>query len=203
MPENGQKTPDFRDTDVPGGFPLDQETFKKHLKIFSQRFLRAFPGAGFHWKLEFQARGAAHFHPIFWNLGSDKALLGEFRLWLACNWFEVVGSGDQKHLLAGTSSDLTKPQSGSIRYVGGYASRSDQTRPGCRVGRYWGIVGRSNIPWAKEKIKELSSAQATLVRRTARRYMQAMNRGRRVRHLERSLPSMVTIYRAFCLSGVA
>jgi hypothetical protein len=45
----------------PADFPLDQETFKRHLKMFSQRFLRAFPSAGFHWKLEFQARGAAHF----------------------------------------------------------------------------------------------------------------------------------------------
>src|SRR4029434_5445515 len=92
-----------------------------------------------------------------------------------------------------------KSQFGIIRYVGGYASKSDQTRPGCRVGRYWGILGRANIPWAKEKIKELSSAQATLVRRTARRYMQAMNRGRRIRHLERSLPKEMCA--AFMLNG--
>ena len=94
--------PIFGTLTYPADFPLDQETFKRHLKIFSQRFLRSFPSAGFHWKLEFQARGAAHFHPIFWNLGSDKAFLGEFRVWLSWNWFEVVGSGNQKHLLAGT-----------------------------------------------------------------------------------------------------
>jgi hypothetical protein len=191
--------PIFGTLTYPAAFPLDQETFKRHLKVFSQRFLRAFPSSGFHWKLEFQARGAAHFHPIFWNLGSDKAFLGEFRVWLACNWFEVVGSGDQKHLLAGTSADLINSQFGVMRYVSPYASKSDQTKPGCKIGRYWGIIGRANIPWAKETVIELSAAQGKLVRRTARRYMHAINRDRRIRHLERSLGTQGCS--AFLLNG--
>jgi hypothetical protein len=86
--------PIFGTLTYPADFPLDQETFKRHLKIFSQRFLRSFPAAGFHWKLEFQARGAAHFHPIFWNLsGDDRGFLREFRGWLAQNWSEVVPAG--------------------------------------------------------------------------------------------------------------
>jgi hypothetical protein len=110
-----------------------------------------------------------------------------------------VGSGNQKHLLAGTSADLIKSQFGIIRYVSGYASKSDQTKPGCSVGRYWGIVDRANIPWAKEKIVELSPTHAKLVRRTARRYMLAMNRVRRIRRLERLLPGQMCA--AFMLNG--
>jgi hypothetical protein len=64
---------------------------------------------------------------------------------------------------------------------------------------YWGIVVRTNIPWANEKVIELSPAQAKMVRRTARRYMQAMNRVRRIRQLERSLPRQVCA--AFMLNG--
>jgi len=191
--------PIFGTLTYPADFPLDQETFKKHLKIFSQRFLRAFPAAGFHWKLEFQTRGAAHFHPIFWNLGSDKTFLGKFRGWLERSWFEVVGSADQKHLLAGTSADLIKSQFGIMRYVSGYASKSDQTKSGCKVGRYWGIIGRANIPWANANVMELSPAQAKLVRRTARRYMRAMNRVRRIQRLERLLPAQMCA--AFMLNG--
>jgi hypothetical protein len=179
---------------------LDQETFKRHLKIFSQRFLRSFPSAGFHWKLEFQARGAAHFHPIFWNLsGDDGGLLREFRGWLAQNWSEVVHSGDEKHLLAGTSADPIKSQFGIIRYVSGYVSKSDQTKPGCKVGRYWGLVGRTNIRWAKEKVITVSSTQGKVVRRTARRYMEAMNRVRRIRRLEALVPRQMCA--AFMLNG--
>jgi len=192
--------PIFGTLTYPADFPLDQETFKRHLKIFSQRFLRSFPSAGFHWKLEFQIRGAAHFHPIFWNLsGDDGGFLREFRGWLAQNWSEVVHSGDQKHLLAGTSADLIKSQFAIMRYVSPYASKSDQTKPGWRVGRYWGIVGRANIPWAKEKVVELSLVEAKLVRRTVRRYMQAVNRIRRIRRLERLLPGQMCT--AFMLNG--
>jgi hypothetical protein len=46
---------------------------------------------------------------------------------------------------------------------------------------------------------ELSPAEAKLVRRTARRYMQSMNRDRRIRHLERSLPRQACA--AFMLNG--
>ena len=35
-----------------------------------------------------------------------------FRRWLERIWFEVVGSGDEKHLLAGTSADLIKSHFG-------------------------------------------------------------------------------------------
>ena len=158
---------DFRDTDVPGGFPFGSRHVQEASENLLSAFSRAFPSAGFHWKLEFQARGAAHFHPIFWNLsGDDGGFLREFRGWLAQNWSEVVHSGDEKHLLAGTSADPIKSQFGIIRYVSGYASKSDQTKPGCKVGRYWGIVGRANIPWAKEHVIRLSAAQAKLVRRT-------------------------------------
>jgi len=192
-------TPIFGTFTYPAEFPLDEETFKRHLKIFSQRFLRAFPHAAFHWKLEFQSRGAAHFHPIFWNLSADGEYLKHFRGWLASNWFEVVGSGDEKHFWAGTSADPIKSQFGIMRYVSGYVSDSDQTRPGFKVGRYWGIVGRSNVPWAKENVIELTREQGKLVRRMARRYMQAMNRKRRIRYLERSLPK--SICSAWMLDG--
>ena len=53
--------PIFSGLTYPADFPLDQRTFKRHLKMFSQRFLRGFPKAGFHWKLEFQARGRGTF----------------------------------------------------------------------------------------------------------------------------------------------
>jgi len=52
-------------------------------------------------------------------------------------------------------------------------------------------MGRAKIPWAKEQVIEPSSAQAKLVRRTARRYMQAMNRVRRILRLERLLPTQM------------
>jgi hypothetical protein len=179
--------PIFGTLTYPMDFPVDAEIFKRHLKMFSQRFIRAFPDAGFHWKLEFQERGAPHFHPIFWKLSNDHEFMRRFRAWLACSWFEIVGSGDERHLRAGTSADVVESQLGIIRYVSGYVSKSDQSKPGFRVGRYWGIVNRTKVPWAKEVVVDLSSGEGKLVRRIARRYLKAVNRKRRVRHAERWL----------------
>jgi hypothetical protein len=164
----------------PEQFPTDAATFKAHLKAFSERFRRAHPAAGFHWKLEFQKRGAAHFHPIVWNLSTSHAAVRQFRKWLAQAWFEVVGSNDPKHLSAGTQADVIESQFGIMRYVGPYVSDDDQSRPGWEVGRYWGVVGRRNIPYAVAPQVTLTPRESLLLWRTARRYQRATNRQRRL-----------------------
>lgn len=181
--------PIFATLTYPKEFPWASKIFKGHLDAFGKRFSRSFPMCGFHWKLEFQERGAPHFHPIFWNLPTNNDSVRAFRQWLAEAWFAVVGSGDPAHLSAGTSADVVESQFGILRYVASYVSESDQSHPGETVGRYWGIVGRKNIPWAQVKTMELTVNEAHLVRRIARRYMQAMNRERRIRHLGKFLPN--------------
>jgi hypothetical protein len=170
----------------PNEFPYSDDVFKAHLDAFGKRFLRAFPAAGFFWKLEFQKRGAPHFHILAFRIaaGEKTRQLCRFREWLAENWFEVVGSGDPKHLHAGTSAEFLRSQFAMMRYCGGYVSKDDQTLTGRTVGRYWGIVGRSNIPFGAAELTSLTLAEAILVRRTMRRSMMAANRTRRINHLD-------------------
>ncbi len=171
----------FAGLTYPEAFPTSAEIFKGHLDAFGKRFTRAFPHAAFHWKLEFQKRDAPHFHPIFWNLSTEGCDVRKFRTWLARTWFEVVGSNDPKHLAAGTSADVIRSQFGIMRYVGPYVSDSDQSRPGWKVGRYWGVVGRANIPYAVAPEVEISPRASLQVWRLARRYQRAINRQRRLR----------------------
>ena len=171
--------PIFATLTYPAEFPYRPEIYKGHLAAFARRFVRSFPNGAFHWKLEFQERGAPHFHPIFWNLQSIE--MSEFRRWLAQNWFDVVGSGDERHLRAGTSAEWLRSQFGILRYVTGYQCRTDQTLPGQKVGRYWGIVGRSNVPYATPAVSTLTEGKSLLVWRTARRFMKSINRERRVK----------------------
>ncbi len=168
----------------PKEFPYSDDVFKAHLDSFGKRFLRAYPAAGFFWKLEFQKRGAPHFHILAFGVAKSSLELLRFREWLAKNWFEVVGSGDQKHLHAGTSAELLRSQFAMMRYCAGYVSKNDQTLVGRTVGRYWGIVGRSNIPFAPGEVTSLTVAQALFVRRTMRRSMVAANRKRRINALD-------------------
>ncbi len=174
----------FSTLTYPNEFPLDAQTFKRHLDVFGKRFLRAYPDAGFFWKLEFQKRGAPHFHPMFFGLHLQEKTraLSRFREWLAETWFEVVNSGDGKHLAAGTSAEIMRSSVAILRYCAGYVSKADQTLTGVKVGRYWGIVGRSRIPFGNAFSVELSPAEHRLIRRTMARSMKAQNRVRRIKH---------------------
>jgi hypothetical protein len=169
----------------PNEFPLDSVTFKRHLDVFGKRFQRAYPDAGFFWKLEFQKRGAPHFHPMVFGLQlqAKTRALCRFREWLAETWFEVVNSGDVKHRDAGTSAEVMRSSVAILRYCAGYVSKSDQTLVGVKVGRYWGIVGRARIPFGNAQSVTLSPAEHRLIRRTMVRSMKSQNRVRRIKHL--------------------
>jgi|GEM_PF-6001929 len=109
-----------------------------------------FPGTSFVWRLEFQQRGAPHFHLL---LSAPKALHGDadelagfclnFRSWLAEAWYRIVGSGDVKHRQAGTQCDLLRTFRGAAWYAAKYCTKPD-SRKFDGVGRFWGVVGRKD-----------------------------------------------------------
>jgi hypothetical protein len=136
-----KELPYFLTLTYPAEWTWDAELWKRHLKVFSQRFIRRFPTAGFIWKLEFQQRGAPHFHPFVWGIPESegpRAIID----FISEAWFEVVGSGDEKHFIAGTRVEKMRSVTAAIRYISGYASKTDQTLVGKKVGRYWGVVGK-------------------------------------------------------------
>lgn len=178
--------PYFLTLTYPAEWTWDAELWKRQLKIFSQRFIRRFPTAGFIWKLEFQERGAPHFHPFVWGISESEGFRAIIEF-VSEAWFEVVGSGDQKHFIAGTRAEKIRTAMGAMRYVSGYASKSDQTLPGRKVGRYWGVVARKNIPWGQPETIALNQAESKLMLRTVRRYIQSVNRETRIRRVARQV----------------
>ena len=106
----------------------DGKTVKKQLRAFLWRFERAWGikliGV---WKLEFQGRGAPHFHifmvPPIGLAGADRALKAKryraavgdglpFPQWLSVVWVDIVAHPDpeqkRRHSLAGTGIDYGK-----------------------------------------------------------------------------------------------
>lgn len=160
------KLPLFVHLTYPAEFAEDPTIYKSHLDNFALRLLRRFPESGFIWKLEFQKRGAPHFHLFVWGIGDREP----FKPWLSQAWYETVGSGDLKHLAAGTRVERIQSRKKAMAYCSGYASKDDQTKPGEYVGRYWGACQRENIPWAKLVHVEVTEKQAKGVRRTMRRF---------------------------------
>jgi len=88
------------------------------------------------WALEFQRRGAPHFH-IF----TAGGLLLKSKIAVSSEWYYLVGSNDEKHLKAGTRVERLRVTDAAGRYAAKYASKPYQKAvpPDYRnVGRFWG-----------------------------------------------------------------
>jgi hypothetical protein len=99
-------------------------------------------GCEYLWFLEFQQRGAPHFHILTdWPLPKNR---GNKVLWysrIAKRWYDIVDSGDEKHLQAGTRTETLRSKEGGARYAVKYAQKMKQKKvpQGYEdVGRFWG-----------------------------------------------------------------
>ena len=99
----------------PADFPMDGLLVKNHWRRFRQWMVRNGGKTGL-WVLEFQKRGAPHFH-IFLQQLLDRIAVSEA-------WYRIVNSGDPKHLQAGTRIErfIFPPAIGG--YVMKYAAKS-------------------------------------------------------------------------------
>jgi hypothetical protein len=134
------------------GVAGDGRTVKRHFEAFRSRWERRWGALRGVWKLEFQSRGAPHIH-----LYVARPIVGcndrEFREWVSRSWFEVVGSGDVRHLRAGTGVDrqfcgrvldVRRLATYFSKHNSKWSRKSEQNEvpEGFRdVGRFWGVVG--------------------------------------------------------------
>jgi len=135
----------------PGFFPTNGPTVKEHLRRFIQEVRRQHTREcefgnikespedfSAFWFLEFQSRGAPHFH-IFLTWAPK-------RQWVAERWYHIVNSEDDRHLRAGTRTEqLIKGRSGTVAYASKYAAKMEQKavpEDFKNVGRFWGVTGR-------------------------------------------------------------
>jgi hypothetical protein len=128
----------------PGFFTSNGQESKEHLRRMLQEIKREAQRCGadmskfsLFWFLEFQGRGAPHYH-IFstWNPNKN---------WLSSRWYEIVNSEDERHLRAGTNIEVLRAgRAGTISYAAKYANKAEQkdVPEGYEnVGRFWGITG--------------------------------------------------------------
>jgi hypothetical protein len=156
----------------PGEFSKNPLDWKRDLDAWGKRAMRKYPGIAFVWKLEFQERGAPHYHLIIWNVAwVDKT-------WLARGWYEVVGSGEEDHRKAGTKIEAPRCEDAAFRY----ASKA-YVQKGCDlpsyadgVGRFWGVVGRKFLPKSRYFCDEVPMWQLIKFRRIVSRWHRSCGR---------------------------
>lgn len=169
---------------------------KKHLKKLRKRWERTWgePLAAV-WKLEFQRRGAPHFHLLVSPPHGQTADGENFRTWLSRSWAEVVAHPDSeeyaKHVAAGTGIDWndglrsTDPKRVAVYFTkhGAFQAKEYQhcvpeewQQPGQGPGRFWGY-------WVLKPAKaavEVSPQDAVKAARTIRRWARAQGTTRQV-----------------------
>lgn len=127
----------------PGEYPSDGAAVKYHWKCMRQFLLRNGFKYGF-WFLEFQQRGAPHYHIYLPTVKSsrDKAWLQT----ISRRWAEIVDSTDfENHVRAGTRFEKLRKPDATGGYVYKYVIKSEQkTVPDqyLNVGRFWGTWGK-------------------------------------------------------------
>lgn len=168
------------------GWPDTFDGWKRHLETLWKRFQReyleeygvevnavTFAAASLIWKLEYQRRGAPHFHCLILWIGKAPPV-AQFREWLALNWAEVVaGRGnpvDAEHLKAGTQCDLAQKWGGVSSYAAKYCGKQTHqlidkdTGEIHKNGRWWGVKHVRALPISFES-ERLTEEQSVTLRR--------------------------------------
>ena len=122
----------------PEHYPESPARCKQQLEAWRKRLHRRHPRAWFYWKLEYQKRGAPHFHLLVFGVGTETVE------WWHDQWAEVVKSNDYHHWSYGTDVKRLHSWKEAGAYCAKYAAKVDESTAGPDSGRFWGIGTRAN-----------------------------------------------------------
>lgn len=168
----------------PEHFP-SVEVSKRDLAAFRKRLLRMFPGCAAIVKLEFQERGAPHFHLFLLGVPFIHHEV------IAKIWADICGyTGEEyeKHLAAGTEVRRVYSRRQAISYIAKYLGKVEQ----CDVegvGRFWSVFGDFERYCGVIMQMVLSAPQSAQVARVLGKLRIASVRWNRDRHKLKSARS--------------
>jgi hypothetical protein len=106
---------------------------------------------------------------------SEDPPMDTLKAWMSRNWFEIVGSNDPRHFRAGTRVEELRSVKGAFYYASkSYMGKpEDCSRLEHKPGRYWGVIGRSNVKLGKREVHEIPAEEAIKIQRIIKRYRRA------------------------------
>lgn len=123
---------------------------KKHLKNFWYRVKRSYPTAWAVWKLEYQERGAPHYHLLIYDQEKKPYIPKKF---IAKSWSKVIGQPETEQ--TGTRIEALRTHRGGMWYCTKYLAKVETKKPSKNTnqkeseaspGRFWGVLSRNNRP---------------------------------------------------------
>lgn len=168
--------PDFVALTYPDEWSRDWRVWKRDRDAFTKALVRKWPNVWGPWRLEFQQRGAPHFHLLLWDgpgvegmkrydrrirkmswlpvPGTKSAKNKEIFEWISATWYRIVASGDEKHLKAGTRIEPIETWGGVIYYISKYLAKLQEGNfvPVDYTGRFWGVIQKDR--WKVRMLEE-------------------------------------------------
>lgn len=124
------------------------------------------------WRLEFQRRGAPHFHLLAF-IEANPSDLYEF---VSESWYESCGEISPEHLRAGTRVEALRSWRGLMAYAAKYMAKPEQFDAGAGIGRVWGVWFKDELPISFEETT-LSCKDGIKIRRILRKFAGFRPRG--------------------------
>jgi hypothetical protein len=178
----------------PERFP-DGKRAKENLRAFVERLRRRFPKASAIWRLEYQERGAPHFHLIIFNM--PYVPWYRIRRW----WIDIINEYVDKWYPR-IKVEAIRSKRGAMHYISKYIAKlPDETPPlssaegataaeGGSIfipvtylheGRFWGVFNRGHLPYAPRSyiVIRIETGKAFYdLKRTMRRIWPRLNQTR-------------------------
>lgn len=108
------------------------------------------------WRLEYQQRCATHYHILMLGVPFIE------QDWLKLTWKQVVEHDGPEQRSCGVRVQKVRNVDATINYL----TKSSPRVPEGHQGRWWGVVGASNLYLAEQKIIEVTSKQMVQLRRS-------------------------------------
>lgn len=156
---------------------------KRHMDALQKRMERVYGPFSAIWRLEFQKRGAPHYHLLAFvapeqivpYLGQGlrrHRRAAELRLrnnvsWM---WNEIVDPSDTQHLAAGTAVEEIRSWNGVTSYAAKYMGKLETLQKGLESpGRFWGVWRKKMLPISYEHT-QITLPHFFQMRRVMKRY---------------------------------
>lgn len=148
----------------------EREDLQSDLNAFLQALRREYPEAVYIWRLEFQTRGAPHFHLMIWrSRGSGEIPLGELAQWVRKTWTRIADQGTEAHEKWGTDTARISSWREAMGYVSKYVAANGKEGEVEYSGRRWGAS--QSLPTSSTLRFHISESDAHLLRRILRKFI--------------------------------
>lgn len=149
---------------------LEREDLQADLNAFLQALRREYPDAVYLWRLEFQKRGAPHFHLIIWNPhGCGPIPLDELSVWVRTTWTRIAAQDSTAHRTWGTDTARIESWREAMSYVSKYVAANGDEGEVEYAGRRWGAA--QSLPTAPTLRFHVSESDGHLLRRILRKFV--------------------------------